>query len=246
MQVIASFSIRINNEGKTKLQPLAYFREIKRAGYLKPLLSLGFLSAIKSFTSTINLAIIILVVMVFGSHFSLGTITSVFAIVTIWILLLNRIVTNRKARMFIYITATIIPFIGVFPLFWGITISTIIIFRFAMTPRAMVAIESETERLNLPKYWGGEQFILENNLFFKTCFFLGRIISLTAVVIAGLSHNPEFALVIVLTIVLFAFSLQGLLILRWKQKYRPALPTNTTVDSTTKPVELIQNIQSKY
>ncbi|MCL2851042.1 MAG: hypothetical protein FWE01_01630 [Firmicutes bacterium] len=236
LQLLTSFMIKIDQGDKRKLQMLGFFRAAKKKKFLKPIISYNGLTVLSGINSTIALAIVMVIILSMGTHFSLGAITSIISVVGMIIVASYKLIKEKRLRIAIFMVAAIIPFLGSLSLMISFGAISIIIFNFASAFKRIMFLEKNTETHNLPKYWGDQEFILESNLLIKFAIYVGRAITFGLLILVGTFSNPEYWLIILINLMLFAFAFQAMWFYEWKLKYKPKHDQqvgNTTITSTT-------------
>jgi len=199
---------------RKKLDIKGYFMAIKKANHLKQGLQLWFVISLTGFSDTILILTTALVMITFDTHLSLGILTSfVYVFVMIFSRLYKKAVDYRK---YFYASAILLPLAGVSILLWSATMFSVVLFMvFYRSTRSIIFMEEETTRLNATKYWKGEKFIMESNLFYESALAFGAILSALLVIIVG-AFYVQWLIILLLFIAVFAFSLHGVLLKIWQ------------------------------
>ena len=213
-QILATTLIKQDIEPGKKLNLKGYFEAIKKANHLKQGVNLWLIMFLTGFADTIIIIATALVMLTFNTHLSLGILTSVFYVLVMLVSYLYKKATRFRAVF--YWCAVALPLFGVVFLLWSVSLISVPLFMgLYLTTRIIIFMEEETTRLNAAKYWGGEKFIMESNLFYESALALGAIVSALLVIVIG-AFYMQWLVVLLLFVVVFAFSLHGVLLKRWQ------------------------------
>ena len=217
LQMLATFIIKDKpkEEERRKLDIKGYFKAIKRANHLKQGIQLWFVISLTGFSDTIVVLTTALVMLTFNTHLSLGILVS---LVYVFVMIISRL--YKKAvnfRKYFYAAAIVLPLIGVSLLVWSASMFFVVLFMmFYRSTRSIIFMEEETTRLNAAKYWKGEKFIMESNLFYESALAFGAIVSALLVIIIG-TFYIQWLVILLLATTVFAFALHGILLKVWQR-----------------------------
>jgi len=214
-QILATLLIKHDPEENRKLNIFGYFKAIKQANHLNQGIKLWFIISLTGLADTIIIITTALVMLTFNTHLSLGILTSVSYI---FVMVISR--TYKKAggyRKYFYSAAVILPLLGVLLLLWSVSLFSVALFMwFYLSTRNIIFMEEETTRLNAAKHWNGEAFIMESNLFYESALAFGAIVSALLVIAIGAVY-VQWLIILLLAVVVFAFSLHGILLKMWQR-----------------------------
>ncbi|MCL2279217.1 MAG: hypothetical protein FWC20_07415 [Oscillospiraceae bacterium] len=101
---------------------------------------------------------------------------------------------------------------------WSASMFFVVLFMmFYRSTRSIIFTEEETTRLNAAKYWKGEKFIMESNLFYESALACGAIVSALLVVIVG-AFEVQWLVILLLGITVLAFASHGILLKLWQRR----------------------------
>jgi len=218
LQMLATFIIKDEPNAKRskKLDIKGYFIAIKKANHLKQGVQLWFVMFLTGFSDTIVVLTTALVMITFNTHLSLGILLS---LVYVFVMIISRLYKKAVSfRKYFYAAAVILPLVGVSLLIWSASMFFVVLFMmFYRSTRSIIFMEEETTRLNAAKYWKGEKFIMESNLFYESALACGAIVSALLVVIVG-AFEVQWLVVLLLGITVFAFASHGVLLKLWQRR----------------------------
>ena len=217
-QILATFLINHDPDQSPKLNIKGYFKAIKEANHLGPGIKLWFIIFLTGLADTIIIITTALVMLTFNTHLSLGVLTSVSYV---FVMVISRLYKKAGSfRKYFYAAAVALPPMGVALLLWDVNLFTVPLFMGVyLSTRNIIFMEEETIRLNAAKYWNGESYIMESNLFYEAALALGAIISALLVIIIG-TFYIQWLVVFLLGVVVCAFSLHGVLLKRWQESMK--------------------------
>jgi len=217
LQMLATFMIKDEprEDENKKLDIKGYFKAIKKANHLKQGIQLWFVMALTGFSDTIVVLTTALVMLTFNTHLSLGILTS---FVYIFVMIISRIYKKATGlRKYFYAAAVILPLVGISLLIWSASMFFVVFFAVVYrSTRNIIFMEEETTRLNASKYWKGEKFIMESNLFYESALAFGAIISAMLVIIIG-TFQIQWLVILLLAITVSAFALHGITLQLWQR-----------------------------
>lgn len=216
-QMLATLIIKDKpSEGADKkLDIRGYFKAIKKANHLKQGIQLWLIMSLTGFSNTIVVLTTALVVLTFNTHLSLGVLTSAIYVFVMIISPLYKKFT--RLRRFFYALAVILPLISVLLLVWSTHMFFVVLFAAAYrSTRSIIFTEEETTRLNAAKYWKGEEFMMESNLFYESALAFGAILSAALVIIVGI-FQIQWLVILLLAVTVLAFALHGVSLRLWQR-----------------------------
>ena len=228
LQMLATFLIKDEprlGESK-KLDIKGYFKAIKKANHLKQGVNFWFIMALTGFANTIVILATALVMLTFNTYLNLGILLSV---VYIFVMAISRLYKKAVGlRKYFYGAAVVLSLIGVAFLLFSVSMFSVVLFMvFYRSTRIIIFMEEETTRLNATKYWKGEDFIMESNLFYDAALAFGSMVSALLVIIAG-AFYIQWLIILLLSITVFAFSLHGVLLKLWLAKISQVIQVDET------------------
>ena len=222
LQMLATLMIKNakKDDARKQLDIKGYFKAIKKAGHLRPGLRLWFIIFLAGFSDTIAILATALVMLTFSTHLSLGVLTS---FVYVFVMIISRLYKKISAlRKYLYASAVILPLAGILLLVVFGDMSSVVLFMvFYRSTRNVIFMEEESTRLNAAKYWKGDAFIMESNLFYEGALAAGAVLSATLVIVIG-TFYAQWLVILLLAITVSAFSLHGILLKLWQR--RNAIP----------------------
>ena len=222
IQIIFAALIKTSEQPKSRLQMIKFFKRLKEKKFTRPAWSFCIITICNGLAHTTALCITIMIIFIHGTYTSLGFFSSIFGIASIVVLLLYNRMGNHKGKL--YIVATIAPVLASFLLFGGVIAVTVFIFQMVNSSfRRVLAVEEESTRLSMAKYWGGEEFTTESHMFYEFMLWVGRAISCSIIILLGIFMATEIFFVMAVIFMVVACALHGLLLLFWKKKYISAL-----------------------
>ena len=218
IQVLFAALIRTSEQPKGRLQMIEFFKKLKEKKFMRPALAYCPINILHGLANTIGLCVTIMIIVVFGNYTSLGALNSIFAMTAILILVLYNRMGRHKGKL--YFVAIVAPVPVSFLLFGGVVGITVFLFQMIRSSLVRVInVEEESTRLNMTKYWGGQEFTAESHLFYESMLWIGRVLSCIIIILLGVFMLPEIFFVIAIVIMTASFSLMGALLRLWKRKY---------------------------
>jgi len=216
--VVATFFIKYPEFKGKMLQPKKYFQFMKEKGAVKQSKEFWFVALTSAPFYKMTIMSTTLIVIAFGSNIGLGGLKSVAPIIMMSLLFMYH-KSSPKSKTRIYWVAAILPPIVAVSLFFGINMVTVSLFFFIKAINQIISMEEMSTRLNATKYWGGEEFIIESNLFFEIPKFIGSIISSVMIMMIGIIGVYPWVIATIAIIMLSIYLVHSVLLFRWKNKY---------------------------
>ena len=218
MLVIATIFVRYPKEQSTKLQPIKYFHAMRDNGATRQTMSLWFICLMATSFNMLSYFTTMLIILSIGSNIGLGAMHSVIGAVGILSLFAyHKSPKSIKTKMFWF--SAVVPFLVSLILFFDVNITLVIIFFFLTSFKNIVSAEEMPLRMNATKFWGGEEFMVESNIFLELPAFLGKVIGGTCIIIVGLVGPTTFMLAGMVSAILFIFYIHAVMVFFWKRKY---------------------------
>jgi len=213
-QILATLLIKHDREESKKLNIKGYFKAIKKANHLKQGVQLWFIISLTGLADTIIIITTALVMLTFNTHLSLGILTSAAYVL---VMVISRLYKKAGGfRKYFYSAAVVLPLLGVSLLLWSLSLFSVALFMgFYLCTRNIIFMEEETTRLNAAKQWNGGDYLMESNLFYEAALAFGAIVSASLVIIIG-AFYIQWLIILLLSVVVGAFSLHGILLKRWQ------------------------------
>ena len=220
IQIFATFFIEIPVQSSRSLDMRKYFRTLKEKQFVKPTMQQWFATMLKGLASYPTATVIIILTMtVYGTHMSLGALTSVFALTSVAFIVIFRRLKGRAKIIFLCL-GMVLPILASGSLLLSVGYVTVALHQgLFMSFRKVFQSEEQSMRLNSTKFWGGEEFTLESNLLFESALFCGRMVAGLMLVIIGIIGATYLILALTIITMTVAFSVSAFLLQRWKGKY---------------------------
>ena len=216
--VVATCFVRYPKEQSTKLQPIKYFKAMKGKGATKQSVELWFIILMSTGFTLMTHFTTMLIILSFGSNISLGALKSIVAALGM-VLVFVYIKCSQKYKDRIFWLCAVVPFLVSLVLFFDIDRTLVTIFMISVVGNNVISAEEIPLRLNAAKYWGGEEFIVESNLFYDFAVFIGFVLGCSAIIIVGVIGPSTFVIASAISIVLFIYYLSAVMVYFWKRKY---------------------------
>ena len=156
--------------------------------------------------------------MQFGSSFSLGSLTSIFACVTIIVLLLFKKFTRFGKRGWLFGIVGILPFIGAIIFAFVSNVVTLIIYHLCLSVCEVITTTTfDIIRNKNLKENGMYDDIAEHQCVVESIFQMVRIISFAALILVGIIKNAIVFKVFFVCVVL-AYLIMSLMIMKYENK----------------------------
>ncbi|MBR1988381.1 MAG: MFS transporter [Clostridia bacterium] len=219
IQLIISLFIKAKKPKNSSYQLLEYLKKLKTNPSVKNKFgSIYILALFYGFITAISALLSINIMMEFGSNFSLGAMTSIFALVSVMGLLLMNKFTKRGKRSWLYITASI-SLIASAILFACITnITTLIIYNFCFVLSEIVlGINFEVYRNQNIKEAGLYDDIAEHQTITECCMQIARMISFGILFIVSLIGN-HFVFQFAFIIFILLFTIMAPILIKYEKQ----------------------------
>lgn len=191
IQLIVSFLIRSKKPVDSDFKLGEYFKKIKSDPMVKKKIGkLYIIGLFYGFVTIVSSLLSVNIMMQFGSSFSLGAMTSVFAVVAIVVLLLMRKFTKMGGRTWLYILISSFLVVSAMVLSIIPNLITLIIYHLAFSIfEVIVATNYDIHRNSNMKELGLYQDIAEHQCVVESCFGISRILSFGLLFILSLFKN---------------------------------------------------------
>ena len=217
IQTVVSFCIKAKRPNESSFNLKEYFIRLKQNPKLtKKVKTIYIISIFYGITSVVSALLNINIMIHFGSSFSLGTITSVFALLTIVILILIKRFTKIGKRSWIFIVATILQIITTIIFIAIPNMITLIIYNlgYAICDVIIATIFDIIRNKNL-KECGFYQDIAEHQCVIESVFQITRCLSFTMLI--GVSLFKNYIIFQVLFVVfMILYSITPLMIMKYE------------------------------
>ena len=221
IQIIISFFVKSKRPENSNFNLKNYLKNLKKNTKVNRKIKFIYkICIIYGFTSVVSILLNVNIMMQFGSSFSLGSITSVFACVTIVVLLLFKKFTKTGKRAGLFVVAGCLPFVSaiVFAIFPNI--ATLIIYHLCLSVcEVMTTTTFDIIRNKNLKENGMYADIAEHQCVVENIFQIIRILSFVALIGVGLIKNL-IVFRIFFVIVVLAHFFMALMIMIYEKKDR--------------------------
>ncbi|MCL2586876.1 MAG: MFS transporter [Firmicutes bacterium] len=219
IQATATFFIVGKEDTNKRLRLVQYFRALRKEKFHRATWNLWIVVVLSGFVNVITLAVTVMVIMVFETNINLGALTSAFALGAILVLLGYKYL-GRRVKVALLVLCMVVPLLGTVPLLFDISLVTVAIFQgvFVILSKIIITEEKAT-KISAVKYWGGEEFLLESNLFYAAGHWVGKMIAGSMLLLVGIFNAPPIAVATILLVLMVVYSLHALGLVLWKRKY---------------------------
>lgn len=207
IQVIISFMVKSKKPTNSEFNLKDFIKKLKVKNAVNRKIKLIYITAIFYGTTTVTSALLnINIMMHFGSNFSLGMITSIFALVSIVVILFVKKFTKSGWRSWMYITAAIAQVLGAGLFIIMPSVITLIIYNFVFAIcEVVVATVFDVIRNKNLKEAGLYEDIAEHQCIIESIFQIVRIVTFALLMTVALLKNYMlFQIAFILFIVLHA------------------------------------------
>jgi len=213
-QILATLLISHEPDESRKLDMKGYFKAKKEANHLRQGIKLWFIISLTGLADTIIVITTALVMLTFNTHLSLGILTSASYV---FVMVISRLYKRAGGfRKYFYAAAVVLPLVGVSMLLWSVSLFSVALFMgFYLGTRNIIFMEEETTRLQAAKYWNGENYIMESNLFYESALAFGAVTSALLVIAIGAFYT-QWLVILLLAVVVGAFALHAVLLKKWQ------------------------------
>jgi len=219
VKVVATFMITSERDASRRLQPIQYFRALRKNNFTKASWILWIISLLSGFVLTINLLTTVMVVLTFGSNISLGFLISGFALGAV-VFLIGYKYCRGWAKLSIIIACVFVPFFASIPLLFHIGVITVAFFQGGfLIFNKVIMTEAKATKISAVKYWGGEEFLLESNLFYEAAHWIGKILAGLLVLVIGLVGATPLIMAIIIVLMLLIYSIYAAGLFLWQRRY---------------------------
>ncbi len=222
IQIVISFGVRSKKPENSNFNLRQYFKDLKQNQTVnRKMKMIYWISFAYGFTTIITTLVNICIMMEFGSNFSLGIFTSIFAAVAIVTILIVNKVSKVGKRQILLCFVALIPV--VFAILFAVmpNIYTLILYNFGNSAGWIIyrTIFDVHRNANL-KEGGLYDGITEHQTFMEILFNVSRIISYGVMMLLGLWQNLiAFKVFLVLMICMASFTV--ILLLIYEKKFYP-------------------------
>jgi len=217
VKVALSFGIKLKRPEEKGLRVRQFFRTLKSNGKMKPAIQLWLISALKGPSVVLSFAIVMLIIMAYGTHLDLGILHSVIAIVAIMVTFVYKRVP-LNVQLILYFVIVSLMFIASIPLLFTVGVISVFIFKLFFSSSAIIKAEHGSAYLNFAKTLNTEQYTIESHLFLTVGIWFGRFIMCMLMILAGLFGGYVWFVGVVLTMIV-SYALSAVFLWIWKQKY---------------------------
>ena len=217
IQTVVSFFIKAKRPSESSFNLKQYFKRLKQNIKLnKKVKTIYIMSIFYGITSVVSALLNINIMIHFGSSFSLGTITSVFALLTIAILILMKRFTKFGKRSWIFIVASLLQIITTIIFVCIPNVITLIIYNlgYAICDVIVATIFDIIRNKNL-KEGGFYQDIAEHQCIIESIFQITRCLSFTTLIVVSLFKN-YIIFQVLFVIFMILYSITPLMLMKYE------------------------------
>ena len=221
IQIVISFFIKSKRPENSDFNLKKYFKNLKKDTKINRKIKFIYkICIIYGFTSVVSILLNVNIMMQFGSSFSLGSITSVFACLTIVVLLLFKKFTKAGKRSVLFIVVGMLPFVSAIIFAIVPHVATLIIYHLCLSIcEVMTTTTFDIIRNKNLKENGMYSDIAEHQCVVESIFQIIRIISFVLLIAVGLIKNLIVFRVFFVVVVL-AHLFMALMIMIYEKKDR--------------------------
>jgi|GEM_PF-3659465 len=214
--VVFSTLIQVPKEvnSNKKLRIRKYLQTMKENGKLKTTYLILFLIFLMSFTHAATLMLPVIIILAFGTNFSLGLLTTIFGVLAIVVIFVYKKIKFQRFWFF-----GIVLFISGVPLIFSIGVWTVAIFQASKSiVTGLVQIETGIVRINNLKYTGGEEYLAENQVLIDLAMYIARAICCGLIILVGVLEVDLMWLAVVICAGLVLYAIGTAMLYQWNQK----------------------------
>ncbi len=193
VQFVLTFLIKTKRPENSKFELKPFFKFLKETPDIRNKIRYTYFNAfLVGAKSTYKIIVIVLTIYTFKTNLSLGLFTSVFAILTILILMLFKKLDEKPNinKLAIYLIIGILPVFACVVMVAKMTKTTLIIYNFFLTIATYFSeYFGSSERDAIIKHIGRYEFIAEHQFLIETLQNISRIIAYAVLAIVGLIGN---------------------------------------------------------
>lgn len=220
IQTIISFFIKSKRPNQSKFSIRQFLAKLKNNSIdIKKIKTVYFISIFYGLTTICSVLLNVNIMMHFGSNFSLGLVTSIFALLSVVVLLLLKKLTKVGMRNWVFIIVSFSLFAGgiVFSIFPNVT--TLMIFNFGLTVcDVIVATIYDIYRNKNLKESGLYDDIAEHQCVIESIFQFVRIVTFLILIALGLIKSYVlFQVMFVVFITIYAVT--PILLMLYEKKF---------------------------
>ena len=220
LMVASTFLISVPRKESVsrRFEMRAMFREMRARGFTRASWGLFAIIVLRGISDNIVLLITVLVIMVLGTNISLGVLGSMVAVTSILTLFVfNRV---RFMRAPLYIAAVFVPLAVSFAFLFSVNAVTVVAFQFVFVTLTIVfSVTRDSTRLSVTRYWQGEKYLVESNMFYEFAMWLGRIVSAGLVLATAWFGVSAVWLAGVIVLMCLANAIYGGWLWFWRKRY---------------------------
>ena len=174
--VLVGFTLMMNGRSmpKSRMSMTAYAKIVKSARLTRPALHNFAFQYVGTIFTSCGLFATILIAIHFGNSFSLGSIVSIFAVVSITILTIYRFIKSMRAKTIVFAVTVALAILLTLPLCFEINRVTIILLQTAMSLFVGASVELGRLQCDTMRILGKPSVTTENLIFCELAYFLGR------------------------------------------------------------------------
>ena len=220
IQLTATFFVKCENAENKNLRMRKFFREVKRHNFRQASWSLWVIVLLSGFVNVIQVTVTVMVILTFGTNISLGALKSIFGLCAVIFLICYKL-GKRPVKTTILIMCMIVPFFATLPLLFHIGLVTVAIFQggFLIFNKVIMA-EEKALKVSAVKYWGGEEYLLESNLFYATGHWCGKVVAGSMLLLIGILGATPLVVAIILNVMVLMFCIYALGLFLWKRTFK--------------------------
>jgi YQGE family putative transporter len=221
--VLLSFTFVMREQRKSGgagMSMRRFFAHVREKKLSRRMWSQFFIQMMFPLQMTATVCITILIVLQFDNDFSLGALTSVFALVAILTMTLYKSIKSPRFKLCFYYVASMIPLVCAVALLFGVSNVTIILCQAGFVGFRMVSgSELDKTRMNLMSDIGAEHLHTEGLLFIESGYFIARM-AVCSLIVLAFSLGIFFFQVLVVALVA-TVPLSAVLLHLWTRKFAP-------------------------
>ncbi len=219
IQIVISFFVKSKKPENSDFNLKKYIQGLKKDTKINRKIKFIYkICIVYGLTSVVSILLNINIMMQFGSSFSLGSITSIFACVTIVVLLLFKRFTKFGKRGWLFSAVGILPFVGVLIFAFVPNVVTLIIYHLCLSVCEVITTTTfDIIRNKNLKENGMYAEIAEHQCVVESIFQIVRIISFIALICVGLIKNLVVFRIFFVLVVL-AYLVMAIMIMLYEKK----------------------------
>ncbi len=206
VQIIISFFIKSKRPAESDFKVLSFLKRLKNNKPLKKKLAIIYITSVfYGFNTVLTMLLNVNIMMQFGSNFTLGSITSIIAFVSIVFLIVFNKFTKIGKRTWVFVTGALLTAISAFVFALIPNYITLITYNlFFIVNEVIVSTVYDAVRNKNLKEAGFYQDIAEHQCVVESFFQITRIVTFSLLIIVSLFRSYlVFQIAFVLFVVLF-------------------------------------------